>query len=325
MNPGTSSTLANRIACQSYDEFIQTLIRLQRHNIAREIRQVLQSLPDVTLFEKLQKLDKLKSWLDSFRPLPPTVVAELKKLYDVRFTYNSNAIEGNTLTQSETALVLETGITIGGKTLREHLEVIGHKDAIDYIETLAQQETAIAESEIKQIHNLILRSIAPEEAGRYRQLDVKAAGTDYVYPPHYLLPDLMTQFVTWLNSTEAKTEHPLAYAAEAHLRFVSIHPFRDGNGRTGRLLMNLLLLRAGYPIVVISNQTRKTYIDAIVDAQQNNNDIDQLLELMVDAAQNSLIETLQILATASESRGRGLPFYEEMLAFLQNRSEGMSS
>ena len=312
---GISST-ANEIACQSYDEFIQTLIRQKRHNLAREIRQFLQFLPHMTLSDKLQQLDKLKSWLDSFRPLPPTVVAELKKLYDVRFTYNSNAIEGNTLTQSETALVLETGITVGGKTLREHLEVIGHKDAIDYIEALAQQETTIGEWEIKQIHNLILRSIAPEEAGRYRQLNVKAAGTDYLYPPHYLLPDLMSQFVAWLNSTEAKTLHPLKYATEAHLRFVSIHPFRDGNGRTARLLMNLLLLRAGYPIVIISNQTRKAYIDAIVDAQQNN-DINQLLELMVDAAQDSLIEMLQILATASDSRGRGLPFYEEMLSFLQ--------
>lgn len=317
MNLGTSSTFVNRIACQSYDEFIQTLIRQKRHNLAREIRQFLQSLPHMLLSEKLQQLDKLKSWLDSFRPLPLTVVAELKKLYDVKFTYNSNAIEGNTLTQSETALVLETGITIGGKTLREHLEVIGHKDAIDYIEALAQQETTIGEWEIKQIHNLILRSIAPKEAGRYRQLDVRAVGTDYVYPPHYMLPELMTRFVAWLNSTEAKTSHSLTYATEAHLRFVSIHPFRDGNGRIGRLLMNLLLLRAGYPIVVISNQTRKAYIDAIVDAQQNNHNIDQLLELIVDAAQNSLIEMLQILATASESRGRGLPFYEEMLAFLQ--------
>lgn len=303
---------------QSYDDFIQVLIRLHPQGVVEIIYQVLKPLSTMELSEKLQQVDKLKGWLDSFRPLPSNVVAELKKLYDVKFTYNSNAIEGNTLTQSETALVLETGITIGGKTLREHLEVIGHKDAIDYIETLTQSETEVGEWEIKQIHNLILRSISPEEAGRYRQLDVKAAGTEYLYPPHYLLGDLMQEFIGWLNSAESKILHPLEYAAEAHLRFVSIHPFRDGNGRTGRLLMNLLLLRAGYPIVVISSQVRKAYIDAIVDAQQHGSDVSQLLNLIIDSAQDSLIETLQILATASDSRGRGAPFYKEMLAFLQH-------
>ena len=314
-----SFTTSTEIAEQRHDSFIQKIIQLRRYNIAQEIQQRLSRFPNMTLSDKFQQVNRLKAWLDSFRPLPPTVVAELKKLYDVRFTYNSNAIEGNTLTQSETALVLENGITIGGKTLREHLEVIGHKDAIDYIEQLAQQSTAIGEWEIKQIHNLIMRANAPVEAGCYRQLDVKAAGTEYVYPPHYLLHDLMTEFVTWLNSTAA-LQHPIQFAAEAHVRFVSIHPFRDGNGRTGRLLMNLLLLRTGYPIVVISNQVRKDYIDAIVDAQQQN-DISPLLTLLLDAAQKSLIEMLHILSTARESRGRGLPFYEEMLAFLSERRE----
>lgn len=304
------------LTVSQYDDFIQELIRLHPQGVVQIIHQVLKPSSTMQISEKLQQVDKLKGWLESFRPLPLTAVAELKKLYDVKFIYNSNAIEGNTLTQSETALVLETGITIGGKTLREHLEVIGHKDAIDYIETLTQLEE-IGEWEIKQIHNLILRAIAPQEAGCYRQLDVKAAGTEYVYPPHYLLKDLMGEFTIWLNSAEAKTLHPLEYAARAHLRFVSIHPFRDGNGRTGRLIMNLLLLGAGYPIVVISNQVRKAYIDAIADAQQQDSDISQLLNLILDSAQSSLIDTLQILATASDSRGRGAPFYEEMLVFLQ--------
>lgn len=306
---------------QLYDNFIQLLIRLYPLSIVEIINQVLKPSSTMKLSEKPQQVDKLKGWLDSFRPLPPIVIAELKKLYDVKFTYNSNAIEGNTLTQNETALVLETGITIGGKTLREHLEVIGHKEAIDYIETLTQSETEVGEWEIKQIHNLILRSISPEEAGRYRQLDVKAAGTEYIHPPHHLLTDLMGEFVLWLNSAAAKKLHALEYTAQAHLRFVAIHPFRDGNGRTGRLLMNLLLLRAGYPIVVISNQVRKAYIDAIIDAQQQGSNL-QLLNLIIDSAQNSLIETLQILVTASDSRGRGAPFYEEMLAFLQHSYGG---
>ena len=296
-------------AAQAYDAFIQRL--KQHHNdVAHAIQACLPELPTMTLAAQFGQINQLKKWLDSFRPLPPTVVAELKKLYDVRFTYNSNAIEGNTLTQSETELVLEMGITIGGKTLREHLEVIGHKDAIDYIEELAQQGTPIGEWEIKQIHNLILRAISPDEAGCYRQLDV-TAGTEYVYPPHYLLNDLMAEFANWLSSPEAMALHPIELASEAPLRFVSIHPFRDGNGRTGRLLMNLLLLKTGYPIVVISNQVRKAYIDAIVEAQQQN-DRSQLLMLILDAAQRALIELLTILSTAQESRGRGLPFYEEM-------------
>ncbi|MEL6899641.1 MAG: Fic family protein, partial [Cyanobacteria bacterium J06606_4] len=130
------------------------------------------------LSDQLAQIDQLKTWLDSFRPLQQPIVAELKKRYDVRFTYQSNAIEGNTLTQSETALVLSKGITIGGKTLTEHLEVIGHKEAIDYIETLSQADKPISEWEIRQIHNLVMRKIEPASAGRYRQIDVKAAGTE---------------------------------------------------------------------------------------------------------------------------------------------------
>jgi Fic family protein len=303
------------------NEFIALLMRLYPQRLGDILHQHFAFSSAMSISEKLQKVDRLKVWLDSFRPLSPTLVSELKKLYDVRFTYHSNAIEGNTLTQRETELVLETGITIGGKTLREHLEVIGHRDAIDYIETLTRSDTAIGEWEIKQIHNLIIRAIAPEEAGCYRQLDVKAAGTEYLYPPHYLLSGLMPEFIEWLNSDQIKSLHPLEFAAEAHLRFVSIHPFRDGNGRTGRLLMNLLLLRAGYPIVIISNQVRAAYIDAIAEAQQYGSGIHPLLDLIVDAARYSLIETLQILATASDSQSQGLPFYQEMLAVLQQQSQ----
>jgi Fic family protein len=316
-----SSAQVTKIAAQYYDTFIQMLIQLGRNDVSRVIQNRLSLMPNMTLSDKFQQVDQLKVWLDSFRPLPPIVVAELKKVYDVRFTYNSNAIEGNTLTQSETALVLENGITIGGKTLREHLEVIGHKDAIDYIEQLAQNSTAIREWEIKQIHNLILRAIAPGEAGRYRQLDVKAAGTEYVYPPHYLLNDLISEFIIWLNSEETAALHPIKFAAEAHLRFVSIHPFRDGNGRTGRLLMNLLLLRTGYPIAVISQKFRKAYIDAIVEGQQQKN-FSPLLTLLLDAVQQAFVEMLHIISTAQDSRGKGLPFYKEMLEFLSKHVSG---
>ncbi|MBE9170558.1 Fic family protein [Pleurocapsales cyanobacterium LEGE 06147] len=305
-------------ACQLYDRFLAGLIRLHQQQINPDLSQLLVRYLNMSNQSQFQQIDKLKGWLDSFRPLSPIIVAELKKLYDVQFTYNSNAIEGNTLTQSETELVLSKGITIGGKTLEEHLEVIGHKDAIDYVETLAQQDKAIGEWEIKQIHNLILRKIAPEEAGRYRQLDVKAAGTNYLYPAHYLLPQLMTEFIAWLNSQQIQTLHPIKYATFAHYRFVSIHPFRDGNGRTSRLLINLLLLRAGYPIVIISNSKRNDYINAIAYGQQNQDDTNRLLTLVLDAAKDSLVETLRLVSTATDSRGKGMPFYEEMITLLNS-------
>ncbi|MEG4624089.1 Fic family protein [Microcoleus sp. w1-18aA5] len=298
-----------------YENFMRRLIGLsQQANFS--LSAAIEDYLTMNYRLKLERIDKLKAWLDEFRPFEPAIVAELKKLYDVRFTYNSNAIEGNTLTQSETELVLTKGITVGGKTLDEHLEAIGHKEAIDYIEHLAQKDTKINEWEIKQIHNLILRKINPEEAGSYRTLDVMAAGTNYRYPPHYLLSQLMGDFVSWLNSEPALSLHPVEYASIAHYRFVSIHPFRDGNGRSARLLMNLLLIRSGYPIVVINNQVRNNYINALAYGQQNQDDLSQLYDLVFDAAIASLVEVLRLLVTASSSRGKGQAFYQEITDFL---------
>ncbi|MEG4032459.1 Fic family protein [Microcoleus sp. S36b_A4] len=298
-----------------YENFMRRLIGLsQQANFS--LSAAIEDYLTMNYRLKLERIDKLKAWLDEFRPFEPAIVAELKKLYDVRFTYNSNAIEGNTLTQSETELVLTKGITVGGKTLDEHLEAIGHKEAIDYIEHLAQKDTKINEWEIKQIHNLILRKINPEEAGSYRTLDVMAAGTNYRYPPHYLLSQLMGDFASWLNSEAALSLHPVEYASIAHYRFVSIHPFRDGNGRTARLLMNLLLIRAGYPIVVINNQVRNNYINALAYGQQNQDDLSQLYDLVFEAAIASLVEVLRLLVTASSSRGKGEAFYQEITDFL---------
>lgn len=307
---------------QLYELFIDQVIGLSQKTDSQKtdfsLTALISNYISMNYQLKLQQIDKLKAWLDDFRPFDQTIITELKKLYDVRFTYNSNAIEGNTLTQSETELVLTKGITIGGKTLDEHLEVVGHKEAIDYIESLAQKDTVINEWEIKQIHNLILRKIHPNEAGCYRQLDVMAAGTNYIYPPHYLLSQLMTDFVIWLNSDAALTIHPVEYATMAHYRFVSIHPFRDGNGRTARLLMNLLLIRAGYPIVVINNQIRNDYIHALAYGQQNQDDLSQLFDLVCDATISSLVETLRLLVTASSSREKGRVFYQEITDFIDN-------
>lgn len=309
---------ANAFAARLYDTLLAQLVEHSKLRVVTVLEQMTLHRGNMALAEQLAQIDRMKIWLDSFRPLSASILRELKQRYDVRFTYQSNAIEGNTLSQSETELVLSKGITIGGKTLVEHLEVIAHVEAIDYIETLSKAEVPIGEWEIRQIHNLVMRKISPTEAGRYRQLDVKAAGTDYLYPPHYLLTGLMEEFVQWMKVAQLET-HPVQYASEAHYRFVSIHPFADGNGRTGRLLMNLLLLRAGFPIVSISNEQRELYIDAIATAQQSQDDLTLLFALICETAIASLIETLSVIASATDSRGKGQAFYQEVVDFLADQ------
>jgi Fic family protein len=309
-----------------YDEF-QNEVRAQRVDVGRRIEAAIPQ--GETLAEQLGALDTLKTWLDSFRPLPATVVEELQKFYTVSLTYNSNAIEGNTLTQSETEIVLSQGVTVGGKTLVEHLEVIGHRDAMAYMEELAAFGSPLGEREVKDLHSLIMRPVdqatGHHEAGLYRSLDVRAAGTGTIYPAHYQLSELMNEFGTWLSSEAARKLHPVELASQAHFRFVSIHPFRDGNGRTARLLMNLCLLRAGYPITVITNARRAQYIEALVlgqsQSQLNNSSGEvtswgnpsQLTILMVQACRESFVEYLRMLSTAGESRGRGGAFYQALL------------
>ena len=313
--PATDKIL---LAAQLYEALLRQLVLRPDRRLDAILVEMMSGNEENTA--QLAQIDQLKAWLDSFRPLSPAVISELKQRFDVRFTYDSNAIEGNTLSLSETELILTKGITVGGKTLEEHLEVIGHKEAIDYIEALSRSDARIGEWEIRQIHSLVIRKIAPTEAGKYRQLDVKAAGTEHVYPPHYLLSELMAEFVQWLNESWAQL-HPVVFATEAHYRFVSIHPFVDGNGRTGRLLMNLLLLRAGYPIVSISNRQRLAYIESLVRAQQTEDDLSALLALVCKSVSNSLIETLSVVASAADSKGKGLPFYQDVLTFLDELSE----
>lgn len=300
-----------------YNDFIKTLVEKRVDNVADLINKIIDNNTSMNITEKLKQVDRLKGWLDSFRPLSPDVVEELKKNYDVKFTYNSNAIEGNTLTQSETELVLEKGMTIGGKSLTEHLEAVGHKEAIDFIEELADKKTTMTEREIRDIHHLILRSIDRETAGSYRNLDVRAAGTGKIYPPHFRINELMTDFIERLNSDETSNLHPIELATEIHYRFVSIHPFKDGNGRTARLLMNLCLLRHGYPVAVLKNELRSEYIQSLVFAQDNQDDTCKLMELITDSCKESLVEYLQVISTAASSEDKGRAFYMEVQDYIK--------
>lgn len=245
----------------------------------------------------LQELDKAKAWLDGVRPLPNDVLTELAHRFEVSLTHHSTAIEGNTLTRSETQIVIEKGITIGGKSLTDHLEVIGHKEALDFVIELAAENALITERVIREIHSLVVKGQMDDDRGRYRSLDVKAAGTDYNYPSHLKVPELMESFVDWLS--HPTTHHPVEFAAEAHLRFVTIHPFRDGNGRVGRLLMNLLLVKEGFPIAILKVNDRANYIASLESAQEGNgrNKLDDLVQ---KAVKQSLIDTLET-ALSSES------------------------
>jgi Fic family protein len=245
----------------------------------------------------LLSIDEKKSRLDALRPLNNEQLNNLKKLYDVDLTYNSNAIEGSTLTYSETKLILNEGLTIGGKKINEHLEAINHKEAIDFIESLSNASTNdIKLKEILDIHYLILKGINTSEAGKFRTREVgvrKSDGEIYHFTNPLKVQEQMEQFVIWLQ-TQSQI-HPVVLATLTHYKFVSIHPFIDGNGRTARLLMNLVLLQNGYPQAVIKVVNRAEYILAIEKAQSENS-LDDFYFVIANAVGESLDAYLQILS-----------------------------
>lgn len=208
-----------------------------------------------------EAIDDLKNKLDQRRPLSPAIVKNLQEDLIIRWTYHSNAIEGNTLTLLETKVILE-GITVGGKALREHFEAINHRNAIYYVEDIIRKEEPFSEWQIMNIHQLILKNIDDENAGRYRQQNVLISGATSTPPDYTLLNDKMSQLINWYE-TEAYKLHPIERAAKVHADFVGIHPFIDGNGRTSRLLMNLELMKAGYPPCVITVENRLAYYEAL--------------------------------------------------------------
>jgi Fic family protein len=205
------------------------------------------------------RISVLKRRLDALRPLSKGALESLEAWYEVELTYTSNALEGNTLTRQETALVLGQGITVRGKPLKDHLEAIDHQDAWRFVRELAQRGAPIVEYDIRQIHALVLGRSDRDEAGRYSQRQRMITGSLAVLPSPAEVPALMGDFARWLAAAPANP----ATADEAHYRLVAIHPFTDGNGRTARLLMNLILLQAGYPPVVIPPEQRPDYVDAL--------------------------------------------------------------
>jgi len=233
----------------------------------------------------LERIEVKKKKLDAVRPLPPELVKNLQEWLAVEFTYTSNGIEGNTLSFSETALVVEKGITIGGKTVQEHLEAINHIQAIDFIRDLAsKKQHEIVLDDILAVHKIILQKIDDSNAGIFRKVMVMVVGSRTIFPNYAKVPFLMVEFMTWLHKA---VDHPVVVAALAHYKLVTIHPFVDGNGRVARLLMNLLLLQSGYPLAIIKKEQRAQYIAAIEQARSSDN-YEAFYAVIIDAVEYSL-------------------------------------
>jgi len=219
----------------------------------------------------ISSIEGKKRELDRHRPLNASIVRNLEEEFSLAWTYNSNAIEGNTLTLQETELVINTGITVGGKTVNEHLEAINHVKGIDFLRNIVRSKIDISEEIIKEMHKIILSSIDDEEAGNYRTTNVRIVGANHIPPQSMKIPGLMQEFIEWYYENERNLSIS-EMASELHYKFVMIHPFIDGNGRVARLLMNLYLMRNGYPPAIILKVDRKRYYRVLNQANIGRNE-----------------------------------------------------
>ena len=232
------------------------------------------------------RIDGLKEQLDQRRPL---TTGELQRLHDefmVEYTYNSNAIEGNTLTLRETALVLE-GVTIDKKPLKDHMEAVGHRDAFLYVQELVQNRVTFTETIIKQIHTLVLMD-RPDDRGVYRRIPVRIMGAFHEPPDPVMVPELMEKLAAEFDN---KKLHPIESAALFHLKFEGIHPFVDGNGRTGRLILNLFLMQNGYPPINVKFADRRRYYDCF-DSYYRDQNPAPMVEMVAEYVEERLRQYL---------------------------------
>ena len=232
----------------------------------------------------LERVELKKARLNKLRPIASVALDKLRESMMMEWTYHSNAIEGNTITLQETRVILSDGITIGGKTLREHFETLNHHEAIAALESMVQKKYTMTASDIMHIHGLVLQRIEKEFAGRYRNAGVRITGANFTPPNALKVDDLMEELLDWINE---KNDVPLIVKAMMfHHRMVWIHPFFDGNGTTVRLMFNLLLMNAGYPPAIILQQDRKKYYDALNKANQGN--YEKLMLMVLQALERSL-------------------------------------
>lgn len=245
----------------------------------------------------LAEVDRLNALLAA-RPMSPHLRLSVEADWELAQTYNSNAIEGNTLTLSETKAVLLHGVTVSGHPLREHLEAVNHLEAWRLMRRMASGGQPVTEEDILSLHRVILTGIQSEEAGRYRRERVRIAGASLILPNPLKVPDLMADFARELGNPAGV--HPVLHAARVHYGLVAIHPFIDGNGRTSRLLMNLLLLRAGYPAALIPVAERARYYTALELA--NGGDFLPFEAFIIDRVRKSVRDLLALTGDGEEEK-----------------------
>lgn len=254
------------------------------------------------LKEKLGKLNEL-------RPLPPSAVKKLQERLRIEMTYNSNAIEGNSLTLKETFLVINEGITVKGKPLKDHLEAKDHNAALEYLYDLVEhgKRHTISERLIRTLHQLIVQETDKEWAGRYRNSNVIIGGAEHTPPDVLDVPRKMQELVKWIVKNK-KNFHIIELSSLLHHKLVYIHPFFDGNGRTARILMNLLLMQNGFPLVIVLKNDRKKYYDVLSRADKG--DYVPLTRFIAQAIERSLDLYLKTLTPVSKKREKYIPLSE---------------
>jgi Fic family protein len=262
-----------------------------------------------------------KKTLDNLRPLPPQLVKKLREQMQIEFTYNSNAIEGNTLSLRETQLVIQEGITVRGKSLREHLEARNHPDAVDYVEKLAQKQTTIKQDDILKVNALLMRGIDDQNTGKYRAGQVRVAGATFMPPSASKIQSLINELLRTLNQNPDELT-PIELAAFFHHKLVYIHPFLDGNGRTARLLMNVTLIRNGYPFTVLLKVDRPKYLRTLSEADHGNlipfaNFLANSVERSLDIYLLAVEKEAQILTLTEASKLT--PYTQEYLSLLARK------
>ncbi len=232
-------------------------------------------------------IDRLRSEIEGRRPLDAGLIQQIGEYYRIGLTWSSNALEGNSLTETETKVVLEDGITIGGKPLRDHLEAIGHAEAFNHLRELVKKKT-ISERDILRLHELFYHRIDRTNAGKYRTVKVFLTGSAHTLPPPEDVPRLMKGFIPRLRA-HARRLHPVDHAALAHKEFVFIHPFVDGNGRVARLIMNLILAGSGYPVTIIPPVLRSEYIASLERAHEDDGPFRTFIARLVREAEKDYL------------------------------------
>ncbi len=239
----------------------------------------------------LSEIDQLQKEINSYRPLPATTLKQLKEYYRVGMTYASNALEGNSLTETETKVILEDGITVGGKPIRDYYEALGHSESYDYVYKLAKDK-GFSEGDIKKLHKFFYHRIDEAQAGRYRKEKVFISGSKYSLPGPEQVPERMKEFMGKAKTWE-KNHHTVEVCALVHKELAFIHPFIDGNGRVARLLMTLVLLQKGYCLAIIPPILRKDYIQTLEKAHTDDRDFKKFIAEVVRETQKDYLRLLR--------------------------------